>query len=538
LTTQTPPPTEPTGLTDAHRKYLYLVVFAGGLATLGIELSASRLLGTVFGTSNIVWANIIGLILIYLTAGYFLGGRLADRSPYLTTFYRVILWGAFTAALIPMAARPVLRIAAQAALRINAAVLVGSFGVMLILFAVPVTLLGIVSPFAIRLAIPDTSRAGRVAGRMYAISTVGSIVGTFLPVLLLIPTIGTNLTFLLLAGALWAIALIGLGMTGWKRVIPYLWMPVLVAALALLALGGRLRPPPLGATLIYEDESAYNYIQVARWGEANVLLLNEGQGIHSMYYPDAPEFIETGGTWDYYLAAPFFNAPPHTVDEVDSLAMVGLAAGTTPKQYTEVFGPIPIDGFEIDPDIVAVGREYFAMDEPNLNVVVQDGRYGLLTSERTYDVVAVDAYRLPYVPWHLTTVEFFREVRDHLTAEGVVAINVGRTVEDRRLIEAFSATLEEVFASVHVVDVPGTCNSILYGTVQPTEAENLLENRALMGEDVYYLLPRVLESAYAQIRPTPEGGIVFTDDRAPTELLTDLVLVNFVLSGSNELPCQ
>jgi predicted membrane-bound spermidine synthase len=538
LTTQTPPPTEPTGLTDAHRKYLYLVVFAGGLATLGIELSASRLLGTVFGTSNIVWANIIGLILIYLTAGYFLGGRLADRSPYLTTFYRVILWGAFTAALIPMAARPVLRIAAQAALRINAAVLVGSFGVMLILFAVPVTLLGIVSPFAIRLAIPDTSRAGRVAGRMYAISTVGSIVGTFLPVLLLIPTIGTNLTFLLLAGALWAIALIGLGMTGWKRVIPYLWMPVLVAALALLALGGRLRPPPLGATLIYEDESAYNYIQVARWGEANVLLLNEGQGIHSMYYPDAPEFIETGGTWDYYLAAPFFNAPPHTVDEVDSLAMVGLAAGTTPKQYTEVFGPIPIDGFEIDPDIVAVGREYFAMDEPNLNVVVQDGRYGLLTSERTYDVVAVDAYRLPYVPWHLTTVEFFREVRDHLTAEGVVAINVGRTVEDRRLIEAFSATLEEVFASVHVVDVPGTCNSILYGTVQPTEADNLLKNRALMGEDVYYLLPRVLESAYAQIRPTPEGGIVFTDDRAPTELLTDLVLVNFVLSGSNDLPCQ
>jgi spermidine synthase len=269
-----------------------------------------------------------------------------------------------------------------------------------------------------------------------------------------------------------------------------------------------------------------------------VLLLNEGQGIHSMYYPDAPEFIETGGTWDYYLAAPFFNAPPHTPDEVDSLAMVGLAAGTTPKQYTEVFGPIPIDGFEIDPDIVKVGREYFAMDEPNLNVIVQDGRYGLLTSERTYDVVAVDAYRLPYIPWHLTTVEFFREVRDHLTAEGVVAINVGRTVEDRRLIEAFSATLEEVFASVHVVDVPGTCNSILYGTVQPTEAENLLENRALMGEDVYYLLPRVLESAYAQIRPTPEGGIVFTDDRAPTELLTDLVLVNFVLSGSNDLPCQ
>ncbi|MGB4676712.1 MAG: fused MFS/spermidine synthase [Aggregatilineales bacterium] len=528
----------PARLTGTQRRYLYLVVFMGGLCTLGIEMSASRLLGTVFGTSNLVWANIIGLILIYLTAGYFLGGRIADRSPYLSTFYRLILWGAFTAGLVPVVARPVLQLAARAVLSVNAAAMAGSFAVTLILFAVPVTLLGTVSPFAIRLAIEDTASAGRVSGRMYAISTVGSIVGTFLPVLLLIPTIGTSFTFLLFAGLLMLVAFAGLAMLGWRRVVVYLWMPIVLAVLAALTLRGSLRPPPLGAETIYEDESAYNYIQVARWGEANLLLLNEGQGIHSMYYPNYPDFIETGGTWDYYLAAPFFNDPPFTPADVRSMAMVGLAAGTTPKQYTRVFGPIPIDGFEIDPAIVEVGRKYFDMNEPNLNVIVQDGRFGLLTSEKSYDVVGIDAYKLPYIPWHLTTREFFEEVRSHLNPRGVVAINVGRTVNDRRLIEAFSATLGEVFPSVHVIDVPNTCNSILVATIEPTEPENLLANLELLPPDTHPLLPKVLASAYEQIHPTPEGGVVFTDDRAPTELMTDAILVNFVLSGAGDLPCE
>jgi predicted membrane-bound spermidine synthase len=505
---------------------------------MGIEFSASRLLGTVFGTSNIVWANIIGLILIYLTAGYFIGGRLADRSPYRETFYTVIIWGAFSAGLIPMAARPILQMAARALLNVNAAVLVGSFGVTLVLFALPVTLLGTISPFAIRLAIESTDTAGNVSGRLYAISTLGSIIGTFLPVLVLIPAIGTNLTFLLMSGLLLVLAFTGLGMVNPRRLLRYIWMPVVLFVLALLVLRGPLRPSPAGAALIYEDESAYNYIQVARWGEANILFLNEGQGIHSMYYPDYPDYIQTGGTWDYYLAAPFFNAPPFGPQDVTSLAMVGLAAGTIPKQYTQVFGPIRIDGIEIDPAIVDVGREYFAMNEPNLNVIVQDGRLALAVSEEVYDVIGVDAYRLPYIPWHLTTLEFFQDIRDHLSEKGVLAINVGRTIDDRRLLAAFAATLGEVFPSIHVIDVPYTCNSIMVATVQPTATENLIANRDALPADAHPLLRETLGLAYSQIRPTPRGGIVLTDDRAPTELLTDLILVNFVISGSSELPCQ
>ena len=151
-----------------QQRFLYLAVFTGGMTTLAVEFSASRLLGSIFGTSNIVWANIIGLILIYLTLGYFIGGRLADRSPHFTTFYRVITWAAFFSGLVPLIAHPVLSAAASAVQDFDAAVTVGSFISVLILFSVPVTLLGFVSPFSIRLALLTVEDAGRTTGQMYA----------------------------------------------------------------------------------------------------------------------------------------------------------------------------------------------------------------------------------------------------------------------------------------------------------------------------------------------------------------------------------
>ncbi|HVU12185.1 MAG TPA: fused MFS/spermidine synthase, partial [Phototrophicaceae bacterium] len=151
--------------------YLYLAVFTGGMTSLAVEMGASRLLGSVFGTSNIVWANVIGLMLVYLTLGYFIGGRWADRSPQKQTLYRILIWGAFLSGLIPLVSRPLLQGAANAVMDIDAGVVVGSFIAVLILFSVPVTLLGTVSPFAIRLAITDVAQAGKTSGRIYAIST-------------------------------------------------------------------------------------------------------------------------------------------------------------------------------------------------------------------------------------------------------------------------------------------------------------------------------------------------------------------------------
>jgi predicted membrane-bound spermidine synthase len=510
-----------------NRKTLFIAVFIAGMTTLGVEMSASRLLGSVFGTSNIVWANIIGLILIYLTAGYFLGGRWADSKPFTRTFYTLLAWSAFASGLMPIVARPVLITAARAVERLDTAVMVGSFLSILILFSVPITLLGCVSPFAIRLSITDTQQSGRISGRIYAISTLGSILGTFLPVLVLIPSIGTSMTFLVFSLVLMAIAFLGLLQVKPSSALRLAWMPILLLLLSWLVLSGPIKDTQ---GQIHESESSYNYIQVVEREGTRYLLLNEGQGIHSVYTPGQ---AITHGTWDYFITAPFFNEGKVQLSDIKRLGLIGLAAGTIAKQYTQIFGDIPIDGWEIDPEIIEVGREYFDMTEPNLNAIAADGRYGLKHSEFMYSVIAIDAYRLPYIPWHLTTKEFFQEVYDHLLPEGVVAINVGRTFEDRRLIEALSGTLGSVFPSVHLVDVPDTFNSILYATVQPTAFENLLYNFAYHTEaNTDPLLLEILEKTVMNLQPVPKSEIVFTDERAPIEQLTDSIAIRFILEGS------
>ena len=496
------------------------------MTSLALEISAERLLGNVFGTSNLVWANIIGQTLACLTVGYFLGGRWADRDPSPRTFYQLLAWAGFTAGLTPLASRPVLLFAARAVENLNAAVMGGSFLSVLILFSAPVILLGCVSPFAIRLALTDSRRAGQVAGQMYAISTLGSIVGTFAPVLWLIPSIGTLRTVLSFGGLLLAAGLAGVWLSDRRRLLWLLWMPLLLGLLAALVLAGPIKPV---AGLIYEKESTNNLIQVVERGQTRYLLLNEGQGVHSIYTPGV---LETFGTWDYFLAAPFFNAPPHSPAEVRSLALVGLAAGTIAKQYTAVYGPIPIDGIEIDPAIVAAGRQFFDMNEPNLNVIVQDGRWALAHSPRRYSVVGVDAYRLPYIPWNLTTREFFADARAHLADDGVLVINVGRTFDDRRLIDALAGTLESVFPSVYVVDIPDTFNSILYATVRPTQAGNLAANLAqLQASGAHPVLVSTVQRAVKNLQPTPASRVVFTDDVAPVEQLTNSIVIRFILSG-------
>lgn len=513
------------------KRYLYFVVFVSGMTTLAIELSASRLLGSVFGTSNLVWASIIGLILIYLAAGYFVGGWWADRSPSFKTMYTILAWGAFTAGLVPMVSRPVLRFAADAFDQLQVAALFGSFTAVLILFSVPITLLGTISPFAIRLAIRDPLQAGRISGRIYAISTLGSFTGTFLPVLVLIPLVGTMLTFLIFSGFLLLVALVGLWLAeGWRKTLTLAWMPVTLAILAFL-LAGRAIKTTTGQ--IYETESAYNYIQVLEVGEYRFLRLNEGQGIHSMWHPTQLSF---NGPWEQFLIAPFFNPQPVELEQVESMAIVGLAAGTLARQATEVFGPLPIDGFEIDPKIINVGRKYFDMNQPNLNAVAQDGRWGLERSARTYTVIGVDAYHPPYIPWHLTTREFFQIVRERLTDDGVVAINVGRAPDDRRLINALTGTLQTVFPSIYVMDVPNTFNSIIYATVQPTHIQNLYDNYLYLRTrpNVHPLLLDAIQRYVVYQQPVPTSEVVFTDDFAPIEWITNAMVLNYVLFGGME----
>ncbi len=513
------------------RNYLYLTVFVSGMTSLALEMAASRLLGNVFGTSNLVWASIIGLILIYLAVGYFLGGRLSDRYPYYRLFFLILVGASLTIALVPAISRPVLRLAADAFDQLNIAILAGSFASVIILLSIPMTLLGMASPFAIRLAISSTEDSGKVAGKIYAISTLGSFLGTFLPVLVLIPLIGTYRTFLAFSALLLIVALIGLGKTcGYKfasRLTPIL---ILIPIITVWGLPGGAKNTP---GQIYETESAYNYIQVLEQNGYRLLRLNEGQGVHSIYHPQQVNYY---GPWEQVSVSPFFNDPPYDPNNIKSIAIVGLAAGTAARQATLIYGPIPIDGFEIDPKIVEVGQRFFNMTEPNLNVLVQDGRWGLEHSTRCYQIISIDAYRPPYIPAHLTTREFFTIVREHLSEDGVMVINVGRAPNDRRLIDALGGTILTVFPTIHVMDVPNTFNSIIFATVQPTHRDNLLANFLYLQQrqDVAPLLLDSMQLTIANLQPSPEPGIIFTDDQAPIEWLTNNMVLSFLLNSNLE----
>ena len=254
------------------RRYLYLGVFSAGITTLAVELSASRLLGNYFGSSNLVWASIIGLILIYLAVGYTIGGKWADRSPEYRTFFQVLIWAALFIGLIPLISRPILRFASGAFDRMQSAAMIGALLSVLVLFSIPITLLGTASPFAIRIAIENKEDSGRTSGKIYAISTIGSFIGTFLPVLVLIPSFGTYRTFIIISLFLMLISLIGLvKCSGARRTLGYLWMPILVILLAYLGLQGFDKK---AEGIIYEKESAYNYIQVQQINDYTILRLN------------------------------------------------------------------------------------------------------------------------------------------------------------------------------------------------------------------------------------------------------------------------
>lgn len=201
---------EPKNTHSLQGWFIILLVFVAGAASLAVELSASRLLAPYFGTSLFVWANLIGLILLYLTVGYYVGGILSDRHPQPIILYSITALAAVFIAIIPLIAHPVLNWSLNTFASDPLGIFYGSLAAVVLLFTIPTVLLGCVSPFAIRLRIEQVGSSGRISGLLYAISTAGSIVGTFLPVLVLLPTIGVQATFLSTAGLLLLVSLSGL----------------------------------------------------------------------------------------------------------------------------------------------------------------------------------------------------------------------------------------------------------------------------------------------------------------------------------------
>ena len=495
---------------------LPVLVFVVGTGSLGAEIAAVRLLAPYFGASTIVWANTIGVVLVALSIGYWLGGRLADRHPHMRGLCLLALTAAGMLALVPFAADPLLDVAVKALDDISAGAFVGSLFAVLVLVAVPVLLLGAVSPYAIRLAVSSVEEAGTVAGRLYAISTAGSLVGTLASALLLIPLVGTRRTFLIFALAIAVAAVWGL-----RPVRRYALAPAAIAALIALPVG-TLKADAGSGRVIYETETQYQYARVVERADGSrALELNEGQAQHSVCRaecdagargPRDPRSVLTGDYWDGSLVLGFAASPraPRRV------AILGNAAGTTARAYGQFFPEAGVDGVEIDSELSEIGRRFFDMNNPRLHLYHEDARPFIRRIDARYDVITVDAYRQPYIPFYLVTREFFEEVRDRLRQGGVLVLNAGHPEGQDDFEKVLSATIGEAFP--HVMRDP----------VTPTNTM-IVASRASLRAGGLRRVPAALRGVAAaqRLEPPLRGGEVYTDDKAPVEWLIDRSIVDY-----------
>jgi spermidine synthase len=489
-------------------RYLQILVFVVGSASLGAEIAAARLMAPFFGASTIVWANTIGVVLVALSVGYWIGGRLGDRHPHLRGLCLLVMGAAVLLAVVPFVARPFFDVSVDALDSVSAGAFVGSLIGVLFLVAVPVILLGACSPYALRLALDDVEHSGRIAGRLYAISTAGSLVGTMVAALVLIPFAGTQRTFLAFAAALALIAALGLG---WR----FLALPAaLIGALALPV--GTIKAAGDGRVL-YEQESALQYIRVVEEPDGDrVLELNEGEAQHSLYRPGS---YLTGGYWDGMLVLPFtaLERPPQRV------AILGNGAGTTARAYGRFFPGARVDGVEIDPALEEVGRRYFDLgSNPNLTVHNEDARPWLRRADSGYQLIVVDSYRQPYVPFYLATREFFDLVSERLAPGGVVVVNVGHPEGNDDLETVISRTMSAVFPNV-LRDPFDDSNTLLVAGEGAASAGRL---RAAIKRPPSGLR-QLAEAEATRVGPRLPGGSVYTDDRAPVEWLVDRSILGY-----------
>src|SRR6266545_3550682 len=472
------------------------VVFLAGAATLSTEIAASRLLAPFFGSSTIVWANVIGLTLVYLSVGYWFGGRLADRRPSGALLGRIVLVAALALAVVPFVSRPFLDATVRELDTVSVGAVVGSFLGALALFAVP-------------LALPTVERAGTVAGRLYALSTIGSIVGTFASALVAIPIVGTQRTLLGTAVLLAFAAALLLG-ARWQLA------PVALAALLAVSPGGIKR----ASGTLYEGESQYQYVAVRESADGSrQLQLNEGVIANSVWFPNS---VLTGGEWDMFLVVPPLRARP-----LHDVLVLGTAGGTTARALAALYPGVAIDGVELDGTVTEAARRYLGLGSiPGLHVVTADARAYLRSTDERYDLIAIDAYRQPYIPFQVTTREFFSLVRGHLTPGGAVALNVSRVPGDRRLLRSLAATVRSEFGQAWTWDAL-RFNSLLFALDRPVTRVELVRRVGRVPPPLGPLVPLFR----AHVAAAGFHGRVLTDDRAPVEWLSDRAILTYIAHG-------
>ncbi len=498
------------------RIYLLLLAFFSGLTIMAVELSASRLIAPYFGTSTFVWTNIIGVIMLALAIGYYLGGKLADKFIRLRFLLNFVLIACLFLLIIPFVVKPLVQVVVQGVITFESSailIFVGSLLTVSFLFIIPIAFLGMVSPFIIKQLSLIDPQVGKDAGLVFSISTIGSLLGTFLPVLIFIPLVGTRKTIIIFTLILLFITLIGLLKNKWHLILFVLILPLLF-----------INMPKIknvdGA--VYETESAYQYILVQDKENFRYLITNEGLGVSSILNKDR---VLTGYYYDYYNLVPYLAGNAKQQD----VLILGLAGGIISTQLDHFFAQdydLRIDGVEIDNKIIETAQKYFDLANPSLTVHNLDARNFLNYTDKQYNSIIIDAYSTQlYIPFYLTTKEFFINVKSGLRTDGVVAMNVNATSANAKLLKSITNTMLLVFDNVYLVqEKAGDWNYMVLASKSELDFAKL---KNMNNIDELDLIVDNTINRYEKVN-YDNDFIYLTDDKAPIEHLTEWMVLEYM----------
>jgi len=486
-----------------------LNVFIAGAIVMALEITGSRILAPYFGNSLSVWGSLIGVVLTGLSLGYYLGGRLADRNPNFRTFSLIIFYAGISILFIPFVSSQVLNLITNLDLGERFSSLLATT----LLLAFPTVMLGMVSPYAIKLSTKNLNKLGNIAGNLYALSTLGSIFGTFFSVFYLIPEFGVKTILLSFGIILMVVSIMGLGLR---------FKLFLISALILSFLPLNMIVPKLFShtgNVIYEKETPYSHLDVVDSKGTRTLYLN-GLSHSAMYLNNTNDLV--------FLYTEMFNLAFAFNSNIQNVLFIGGGGFSTPKYFLENYPDMIVDVVEIDPDVIKVAKDYFNLKEDTrLSIYNRDGRVYITNSNKKYDLIVLDAYSKTYVPFHLMTKEFFMELKKDLTPDGIVASNMITSLlgDTSDLFKAEYKTISQIFSNLYVfptrANSPGTVQNVLLFASQTSylSKDRLAENlhSINMSEFINYIENYYENAIYLEDAP------VLTDDYAPVETLLNPV---------------
>lgn len=486
-------------------KHIKGYIFLAGFAITGVEMAASRFLAPYFGTSHIVWANVIGVILLGMAIGYAVGGKLVDKYPSEKGLFGIGALGAIILAFLPVVANILLTPLSKGILQTEMGIILATFIATLILFGCPIFLLAMLSPYAVRLLSNDVNIVGSRSGSLSFWSTLGSILGIYITSFFLVPFVGIRESVWLFALLLFIPSILYLPK---KLMFSSFFVAVILVSYFIPA-----TPAAAFGTLLHQEESQYQHIKVVADAQnTKYLYFNEGQGIQSVYNPAKPLL---GMYYDYAALFPLLSRFSAKKDL--NVLVIGYAGGSIGKlmhAYAPSDMTLHIDGVEIDPNVTKLSKEYFGVQDNERALYTMDGRTFLKQVNKQYDIVIVDAYSQEiYIPPHMITREFFTEIADKLSSEGVLAFNINVRDIDGELFQGTMKTLQAAALQTYYMHVPDSYNHWVLGT----KTASLEPSFSTLPEDVAPL-STIWKEGFTIMPPVTKGE-VFTDNRSPVEML-------------------